>query len=346
MQLYNYITSILETPTTNNWGIKIGVSVEGRNIEGYTFGNGAIKLSLIAGNHADEPIGPLLLKKLVHFLSALHAKHELLQKYTWYIIPHTNPDGEQRNLSWYSYQDKKTDLPNYLINVNRELPGNDMEFGFPIDGKIKALRPENQAVYDFWKSANTSFDLHVSLHGMSTTYGPWFLIDENWIPRTQNLRIQCANQTKNLGYHLFDLDRKGEKGFQRIAEGFCTRPDSRNMKSHFLALGDTETASKFHPSSMESIRSLSKDCLTLVSEMPLFIFPKENRPLQWPDPFLKKWNDQFDSWKLKLITGKITAEQCLFEAKKAGVFPMPWQDQLRLQWQLIVSGIETVTDLK
>ncbi len=344
MQLYSYISSILEASITNNWGNKIGVSVEGENIESYTLGNGSIKISLIAGNHADEPIGPLLLKKLVNFLGTLHKKHELLQKYTWYIVPHTNPDGEKRNLTWYNYDDKKTDLTSYLINVNRELPGNDIEFGFPIEGEVKALRPENEAVYNFWKNANTSFDLHVSLHGMSATYGPWFLIDQNWINRTQNLRTQCAWQTKNLDYHLFDLDRKGEKGFQRITEGFCTRPDSKNMKSHFLALDDLETAQKFHPSSMESIRSLSKDCLTLVSEMPLFIYPKETRVLQWPDPFLKKWNDQFGSWKSKLITGEITPEQCLIEAKKLKVIPMPWEDQLRLQWQLIVSGIEAVTD--
>ncbi|WP_010177607.1 M14 family zinc carboxypeptidase [Aquimarina agarilytica] len=343
MELYQYIPSILKASIFNIRGIKIGTSIEGRSIEGFIYGNGSLKISLIAGNHADEPIGPLLLKKLVSFLSELKNEHTLLQKYTWYIIPHTNPDGEQRNKKWYSYNDTETHLATYLTHVTRELPGHDMEFGFPVEGKHNALRPENESIYNFWKKANTSFDLHVSLHGMTTTYGPWFLIDENWINRTQKLRSQCALRTKKLGYHLFDLDRKGEKGFKRIDEGFCTRPDSNEMKKHFLALNDIETAQKFHPSSMESIRSLSDDCLTLVSEMPLFIFPKETRQLKWPDPFLQKWSTQFASWKLQLAQGKITPEQCTIEAKDLGVIPMPWEDQMRLQWQLIVSGIESVS---
>ncbi|WP_010522647.1 M14 family zinc carboxypeptidase [Aquimarina agarivorans] len=342
MKLYNYISTILEAPFENFGGKTIGVSLEAIEIDAFIFGNGPKKISLIAGNHADEPIGPLLLKKLVNFLSLLNEQHELLLKYTWYIIPHTNPDGEKRNLKWYTYQDTEADLANYLTHVTRELPGQDIEFGFPIENKAKALRPENEAIYNFWKKANTSFDLHVSLHGMSATYGPWFLIDKKWINRTQALRDKCTLKTKALGYQLFDLNRFGEKGFERISKGFCTRPDSTEMRNHFLALNDKKTAEKFHPSSMESIRSISTDCLTLVSEMPLFIFPEESRQLTWPDPFLQKWNTQFTLWKQQIRAKELTAEQCNKQAKKMNVNAMPWKDQMRLQWQLVVAGIETI----
>ncbi len=342
MHLYDHIFSILEATLTTDRGIKIGKSTEGRTITGFIFGSGAKKISLIAGNHADEPIGPLLLKKLVSYLSVLDKNHELLINYRWYIVPHTNPDGEHRNRKWYTYKDTETNLPKYLQHVIRELPGKDLEFGFPIQGKIESLRPENSAIYNFWKKEGTSFDLHVSLHGMRATYGPWFLIDKDWIDRTKKLRTKCAARTKALGYDLFDLDRRGEKGFQRIEEGFCTRPDSQEMRKHFMALDDSDTAQKFHASSMESIRSLGGDCLTLVTEMPLFLFPKKEREMNWPDPYLQKWSEQFAIWKLKLASGELTSTQCIQEAIKMGVVAMPWKDQMRLQWQLVVAGLETL----
>ena len=45
------------------------------------------------------------------------------------------------------------------------------------------------------------------------------------------------------------------------------------MSEYFMAAGDPVTASLFRPSSMETVRSLGGDPLTLVSEMPLFITP-------------------------------------------------------------------------
>ena len=342
MDLYNYIHEIIESPFDIEKGNKIGTSLKNKDIFGYVFGSGSKKISLIAGNHADEPIGPLLLKKLVSYLSTLHKDHELLIHYRWCIIPHTNPDGEYRNKSWYTYNDTETDLAKYLLYAIRELPGEDIEFGFPVQGKIKALRPENNAVYNFWKKEKTPFNLHVSLHGMRASYGPWFLIDHNWIDRTQMLRNKCVFRTKKMGYQLFDIDRKGEKGFHRISEGFCTRPDSQEMRKHFMRLDDFMTAQKFHASSMESIRSLGGDCLTLVTEMPLFIFPKENREMNWPDPYIQKWSKQFESWKSKLISGELTSGQCKEEALKIGVIAMPWRDQMYLQWQLIVAGLESI----
>ncbi len=343
MELYDHIEEILEcSPAHIIGGIVIGFSMKSRPLVGYTLGTGKKKVSLIAGNHADEPVGPLLLKKLISYLSILDSEHKLLQDYSWWIVPHGNPDGEAKNLKWYSYKDQFTDLPNYLLNVERELPGRDIEFGFPIEGSIVPLRPENKAVYDFWRSSKSPFDLHVSLHGMQATYGPWFLIDESWIDRTKDFRTQCAQRAKQLGYELYDLDRSGEKGFKRIAEGFCTRPDSKAMRQHFLALDDIETANQFHASSMESIRSLGGDCLTLVTEMPLFLYPKKKRKLKWPDPFLQEWGNQFAVWKAKLKSSDLSPEECLKEAEKLEVKPMSWNDQMRLQWQMIVAGLTTI----
>lgn len=342
MNLYLLIDQILQQPHTTVKGHEIGKSIEERSIQGFVFGKGETKISLIAGNHADEPIGPLLLKKLVNYLFTLDEHHELLLTYTFYIVPHTNPDGEARNLKWYTYNDTQTDLANYLQFSVRESPGEDLEFGYPIENQVEALRPESLAVFEFWQKAKTPFDLHVSLHGMAKSTGAWYLIDEAWKNRTDQLQQKCTTRTKALGYQLFDLDRKGEKGFYRITEGFCTRPDSQAMRHHFMCLGEFDTANKFYPSSMESIRSLGGDCLTLVSEMPLFIIPNQKRELVWPDPYLTDWNNQFTIWKSLVLSEKINASNLNHEMEKQGVKAMPWEDQMRLQWQLIVAGMETV----
>ena len=90
------------------------------------------------------------------------------------------------------------------------------------------------------------------------------------------MRERLRRRVRELGYRLHDVDRGGEKGFHRIDEGFTTRPDSRAMAAHFEALGDPATAALFRPSSMEYVRSLGGDPLTLVSEMPLFLVPPEH----------------------------------------------------------------------
>ncbi|MCB1036733.1 MAG: peptidase, partial [Acidobacteria bacterium] len=82
-----------------------------------------------------------------------------------------------------------------------------------------------------------------------------------------DLRNKLTRTVSQMGFGLHDVDRKGEKGFHRIGPGFCTRPDSRAMAAFFIARGDAETAALFRPSSMELVRSLGGDPLTLVSEM-------------------------------------------------------------------------------
>ncbi len=344
MTLYSHINEILKQPLVAVEGCTIGTSVKGRSIQGFKFGKGLKNISLIAGNHADEPIGPLLLKKLVSYLSNLPKTNSLLKNYSWYIVPHTNPDGEFVNKKWYSYKDKNTDLAEYLINVVREPPGKDLEFGYPIDKRIAALRPENTAVYNFWKTAKAPFNLHVSLHGMAKAYGAWFLINRAWANKTYSLQQQCAKRTSSLGYDLFDLDRHGEKGFYRIAEGFCSCPSAKGMQHYFLNRNEPKMANKFHANSMESIRSLGGDCLSLVSEMPLFLFPKKERPLVWPNTYLQEWSAQFSLWKSLLISGDLSASNLTKEMQNLNIKPMPWDDQLRLQWQLIASGIECINN--
>ncbi|MDX1632963.1 MAG: hypothetical protein R3234_13920, partial [Thermoanaerobaculia bacterium] len=118
----------------------------------------------------------------------------------------------------------------------------------------------------------------------------------------------------------------------RIGPGFTTRPDSRSMRDHFLARGEPEMAARFRPSSMEYVRSLGGDPLTMVSEMPLFLLPPEG-PLADPNlprvPRLEILEDAIDRH------GPDAADQL-------GIRPMPIRDQMRLQLALVDEGLRAL----
>jgi hypothetical protein len=266
----------------------------------------------------------------------------LLSEYEWWIVPHINPDGAERNSTWQSKCEEKFDLVDYLSGRLREQPGDDIEFGFPRGPDDDDARPENVAVYEWWKRAGGGFFLHASLHGMGFAAGPWFLIESEWKNRCRELKDQCITHVEQLGYALHDVERNGEKGFFRLGRGFCTRPDSRYMRRHFLQLGDEQTAALFRPSSMETIRAFGGDPLTLVSEMPLFVTPGVGEQLGPPDPVAEEWKNRIEEWTAQLKTGDSESSAIEAEAKKFGLRAMPIRDQMELQLTFIAAGLEQV----
>ena len=63
-----------------------------------------------------EPVGPAMLRRLVSFLVARPADDPLLAAATWSIVPHVNPDGEERNapfqiLNSHVHSNKAPGLP-------------------------------------------------------------------------------------------------------------------------------------------------------------------------------------------------------------------------------------------
>lgn len=345
-------------PGDGNSGERLGESREGRPIRGFRFGSGTFRLSLLGGCHADEPTGPELLRRLTAYLGECEATHPLLTEYEWWIVPHGNPDGEERNRGWwersrFSSRDG-VDLVDYLSSVVREAPGDDIEFGFPRDREDLGARPENRAIADFWRRAPGPFDLHGTLHGIAFAAGPWFLVEGAWLDRLAGFQEACRTEVRSLGYSLHDVERHGEKGFVRIDEGFCTRPDSRSMARFFEERGDAETAALFRPSSMETMRDLGGDPLTLVSEMPLFLTPGVGEVLGPPDPAAELWQERIARWRLLLAGSETETEsgaeteteqvrgQIESQAREAGLSPMPFDHQMVLQWAMIGSGIRAV----
>lgn len=336
--MFNRIDDILMCPVKAP-GRVIGFSRENRPIHAEVLGKGQRKISLIGGCHADEPVGPRLLRKLVAFLSSLEQDHPLLKNYRWYLVPHANPDGEVINKKWYGDDDAVFDLVPYLRYAVRELPGDDVEFGFPHGPGEPGLRPENEAIYNFWVSSGGPFHLHASLHGMMVAAGPWFLIEKEWIGRSSMMQTLCRDDVEGMNYKLHDVDRNGEKGFHRISRGFCTRPDSKSMRAFFMEQGNREMAEKFFPSSMEAVRELGGDPLTIVSEMPLFILPDLPGTMSWPDATWDKWSRKLQQWKARLLDDPNAEDEIRAEINGSGIIPMPVNDQMRLQWRFISAAI-------
>lgn len=338
---------------------QLGTSRQGRPIEGYRLGHGPLRVSLIAGCHADEPVGPALLTRLVGELAARRDDDPLLARVTWSIVPHTNPDGAAANAAWSGTTvalggdgearpigpedpgslERGFDLPRYAAHVVREPPGEDVEFGFPRSPEDGGARPENRAVAAFL-AEDAPFDLHATLHGMAFAVGPWFLLEPAWVGRTAALRGNLARRVRRMGYRLHDVDRGGEKGFSRIETGFSTRPDSGAMAAYFRGRGDEATAALFRPSSMEHVRSLGGDPLTLVSEMPLFLVDEDapgagERP---PLPVGGHGKEAFATW-LQELAASGSGREARREAARCGVVPMPLGDQMHLQLAFLEEGL-------
>ena len=297
-------------------------------------------MSLVAGCHADEPVGPATLRRLAGWLASRREHDPAVAEVRWSIVPHANPDGEAANAGWASRTlevadhqgaaDRGFDLTAYSAGVVRELPGADVEFGFPRSAGDRKARPENRAIAAFLASG-APYAVHGSLHGMAFAPGPWFLLEAGWANRTTAMRERLRTRVREMHYVLFDPDRGGEKGFTRIDEGFTTRPDSGTMRRHFLDRGDPDTAALFRPSSMEYARSLGGDPLTFVSEMPLFLLPPPGTPYGFPDPATgTEGRVAFHRWVADLLAGRSAAEAGRAAARH-GIRPMPIRDQARLQ---------------
>lgn len=305
---------------------RIGASREGQDLFGVRVGRGERAVSVIAGSHADEPVGPMTAQALPQILR--ESFPELLERYTFHIVPQMNPDGADRNRAWFS---APLELGGYLEHAVRELPGDDIEFGF---GEGPDVRPECRAMQDFLAPA-APFVSHTSLHGMAFAEGVWCLIGADWAERAHALMDQVSALSARLDLPEHDVDRKGEKGFNRLRKGFSTTPNSVAMKEFFLERGDEATAALFMPSSMEWVRAQGGDPLCIVSELPLFLVGKQSPTLKYPkNPPLRD-----DLAKIRAVPPDARAEALDRLVTDYAIRPVPLETQLRMQVDMIVLGL-------
>jgi hypothetical protein len=306
---------------------EIGLSREGQPLYGIKFGTGSQHISVIAGCHADEPAGRITARSLLHRLTEHFP--DLLDEFTFYVIPDMNPDGAARNQCWFTDPPK---VEAYLQGAVRELPGDDVEFGF---GNDPDARPECQAAMAFLKEA-APFAAHFSLHSMGFAEGAWFLICREWAERISPLMDRLTAFCSAQHWPLYDIDRKGEKGFTRIRKGFCTTPGSDAMRDFFLAQDDPAMAALFRPNSMEFIRSLGGDPICAVSELPEFRVGRSNNNLERPSTTIVY--ESLKAWRARQKPPEDPAMATL--AQDYQIQPVPFHEQTQLQYALILGILE------
>lgn len=307
---------------------ELGPSEEGRSLYGVTLGTGPVTVSLIAGNHADEPVGPETLRAFI--LNGLAVRDKMapwFQRVQFVIVPHTNPDGEARNTPWI---EEWPDPEAYLKHAVREAPGRDLEYGFP------EMRPENAHVSAFLRRYGP-FDLHASLHGMSASEGAMLLINRPWTFRTQALRDDFVRAADAEGLPMHDHNRKGEKGFFWIEPGFQTTPRGDAMRTYFRAQDDPAMAERFHESSMEFVASLGGDPLSLVTELPLFWLRGASSSGHRPERYLEL-RKQLPDIRARIDRGgDVDALLAPFD-----LTPVPLDTAMRLQCRALELGLQAV----
>ncbi|HPM97000.1 MAG TPA: hypothetical protein PL021_03040 [bacterium] len=322
---------------------RIGYTHEGWPITAYRFGRGPLRISLLAGCQGDEPVGPMLLEKLVAYLHSLAADHQMLSDFNWSIVPNINRDSQLANAAWTRDAESAFDPIKYLRFRKRDEPAEDMEFGFPLSPDDNEAHPENSAVYLWWKKQEQPFHLHVSLHNMGFGAGPWFLLSPQWSQRCPLLIQLCQQAAKDLRYHLHDVERLGENGYNRIGRGFCTHPISMAIQHFYIIRDDFARAKKIRLSSMECVRSFGGDPLTLMSEIPLFITPGVGEILGPPDPRAEMWRRKLHEWSERTKTWD--HHTIVREMKAMGLRAMPIRHQMQMHWRLVTAGIEQLLSL-
>lgn len=268
---YEKFLKELENLQPNVRDKEIGRSDQGKPIFGFVFGEGARKISLIAGAHADEPAGPNTLYRMtLDMLQYPDRYSSLFQSYQFLIIPHINPDGDKANTDWIN---RWPDFAAYFQLAKREKPGRDIEFGYP------EMRPENRAASDFW-SRQGNVDAHFSLHGMAYSEGYLLLINDDWEQATRTWRQNYDRQMARYSLLPHDHNRDGKKGFNYFGPGFSSTPKGSAMRDFFQQNGDNETAALFYDSSMEYHQKKNPDVLCMVTELPLFLIAHSGNPGQ------------------------------------------------------------------
>lgn len=319
----------------------IGRSEEGRQIAGITLGYGPRLVTLVAGAHADEPVGPETLRTFVlegltarDWLAEGEGLHALFEEFTFRIITHVNPDGEARNQAWI---EEWPSLNAYLAHRVRELPGRDIEFGYPV------MRPENRAasryLFDYEPIA-----LHMSLHGMGFAEGALLLIEKRWGERADGLKQGFGEAAGNAGLLLHDHDRGGDKGFRYYGPGFWSTPEGAAMRAHFEEAGDEETAEKFFLSSMEMAVQAGRDPKTgrtplcLVTELPLFVLDAEYDHQSGDPGLLNRFKEELPELTLAAQKGENLSDRFA----PFGLRVLDLETAVRLQLKTMELGLKAV----
>ena len=181
-----------------------GTSGQGEPIYHVQFGQGATTVLIVAGPHADEPIGSLTVFSLLTLLK--NSSEELLkQDIEWHIVPCIDPDGARLNEGWTQ---QAFTHENYMKHFHKQAYKDQADFSFPMNYKglvFDQPTPEAQVLMKVLDRAKPDF--------YSTTHngymgGCYFVGSEdfgqpvyqafNQLLEKYNLPLRASNQSEGI----------------------------------------------------------------------------------------------------------------------------------------------------
>lgn len=146
-----------------------GTSRGGEDLPLLVIGDGPLKMMVIAGSHANEPIGGQTIITLAEYVLAHPAEQE---RATWYLVPSSDPDGLLLNETWL----KGTWPPTaeaFHRGFYRPASPDQPDWTFPFDGVGPAQLPETQALMKVIDAAEP--DAVLNLHS-SESGGSFYMV--------------------------------------------------------------------------------------------------------------------------------------------------------------------------
>ena len=255
--------------TDKRFNIQVaGTSEAGIPIYHIQFGEGSVKALVVAGPHADEPIGSLTAFGLLTLLKN-NNKELVGRDIQWHIIPCIDPDGAKLNEGWtqqpYSFK-------NFMRNFHKQYPTEQVDGSFPLSYKeiyFNQPTPEARALMDVLESVVPDF--YYSLHN-AFAGGCYFVLSDD-------LGLECYQALyRLLGKYNIGLNANSiNDGFlQSYAESIYKLPSARvGYDFHEKSGKDFRDFKKGGDTSWGYFQEINPDMVTFVSELAYLNFPIE-----------------------------------------------------------------------
>jgi len=224
----------------------------------------AEKVIMVCANmHAEEVTGTISTMLLAEELAHNSVLRPLL-KNRFLFVPQANPDGVMHNKEWmkpdFNYE-------SFVLNAYRDLPEDDIEWGFPVENKT-VRRPEAKAIKAFFDQ-QSRVDYYVSLHSGFSIPGLLFLLNgqENQNEKIINFLTDFSlNIDEKIG--LLEEDPAGQMGWKRIEKGFFNIPSYEDLKKFIELSGDKELINTLMLNSVQYVEQNLGAKFAMVSELP------------------------------------------------------------------------------
>jgi hypothetical protein len=243
---------------------KIGKSKGGESILCGSIGRGKKAVIMFGYPHPNEPVGSLTCLEWVRYLNT---NVDLLEEYTWHIIPCIDPDGAKLNEGWFK---GGFSIEKYAKNFYRQI-NEQTDWGFPVSYKDYSFNKPAKPTKALMKLIDeVKPSIIYSLHNSSFN-GAYFL------------------QSRSLGESFFNnIEKICQKSGVKLNKGEPEAPFIKQFRPGFFRLfsikEEYDFLEKIKQNPVEQIiggdssaaygKRINKKCFSLVCEVPYLYDPK------------------------------------------------------------------------